>query len=128
MNYNKTLLFNTYAHPARDMYIYLADTIFKYLGYISQPYPSKLGTEHIFQIPLYKSLEQLVNFNINDIKIITTTGQVLLDEYTRLCINIYKQIDRQFLMEICNKAYNKIINKKLGEIFTNKEKGKKWEF
>lgn len=94
-----------------------------------EKYPEELEMTNYLQIPLCKSIEQFVNFNINDVKIIATCGQISLEEYVHTCIDIYKQIDKEFLKEKCNFVYNEIINKNLGDIFTNNNNSSiKWEF
>jgi len=103
-NYSRSLLFYTYAHPTKKVYHYLADQVLSYLKYPLKPYPVDLDPQNDIVVPLYKSLEQLVKFNVWELKLATTDQQhdVTIVDYIKKCLNVYRQIDNATLINIVN--------------------------
>ena len=130
-NYKKKLLFYSFAHPTKYMYKFLVDTILLFLGIPLQQYPDYLDPHHDplanNKMPLYKSIEQVIDFNIHDKNLALATMDFskdgVLETYVRKCIDVYKKVDRNFLVETVFIIYQKL---QAAELVDNNSD--KWEF
>lgn len=130
-NYKKKLLFYSFAHPTKYTYNFLANTILQFLNTPLQNYPDYLDPHHNslvkYQIPIYKSIEQVIDFNIYDknlaLCVVDFSKKEEVEQYVKKCLDVYKKVDREFLVKTVFKIYKKLAADEL--VDTQKDK---WEF
>ncbi len=91
-NYKDNLLCYTESHPTRFTFIYFTNLILNILNISIQSYPENLDPERKGILPFYKSLENVVNFNISE-DIIINNYPVSLDQFIKRHLDIYDTYD-----------------------------------
>ncbi len=97
-NFKEKLLFYSMNHPSKYLLYNISDEILKSLNIELHKYPENIDPMYGCIPPLYKYIEKLVNFKINDYKIIHIFQEINnIDDYVNIYYNLYNNINLDLL-------------------------------
>lgn len=96
-NYKNKLLFYSMNHPSKYIFHHMMDQILKLLDIKFDDYPKQYDPLSVYIGPLYKSLQNAVEFDVNDYNITIKNKIYTIDEYCIKYLNTYKNLNIDIL-------------------------------
>jgi hypothetical protein len=99
-NYKNNLLFYSINHPTKYLFRYISDSIFIILNIQLEEYPEYIDPLKALVMPIYKCLQNQVNFNVDEYKNFIHYDIILDDEFViNSYIQSYNNIDIEILKQ-----------------------------
>ena len=98
--YNKQLLFYSVNHPTKFLLKLICNEILKILKIDEENYPDNLDPLYVNVIPIFKSLNQILDFDVEKYyKLMLNNKELSLEELVKAYIDVYREIDKQVLID-----------------------------